>query len=164
MTVLSRVISLYALPIFIVGVSLFFFVLTLTYPVLKTTDLLEVRGNLDSYYVHGHTNSKTIVVLMDGQKFWPTVLNKSIASNVLREHGVEVRTYIDPDSTNVPIDGAVKSYGLWVNGRSVESLEAALSRERLFVRVGFPVVAVFCLAAAVFIYRVSKAKFSSQTR
>ena len=146
---------------FMIGVSIVFIALIFTYPVPKATDLSEVRGHLDSYYIHGQTNSKTIVVLKEGLKFWTTVLDKSSASHVLKERGVEVRTYIDPDSTAVPIDGGVKSFGLWVNGRPVESLEAALSRESLFVRVGFPAVAIFCLAVAVFIYRVSKAKFST---
>jgi hypothetical protein len=124
--------------------------------------LSEVRGHLASYHIYsspGGRYPKTIVILEEGHRFWTAALDQGGADNVLKKRGVEVRTYVLPHSTKVPIDGAVKSYGLWVNGRQVESPEAEIASETLILRVGLPALAIFLLALAVFIHLKSRGKY-----
>jgi hypothetical protein len=118
---------------------------------------------LESYHIYsdpGGRYPKTIVVLEEGPRFWTDALDKDGAGKVLKRRGVEVRTYVLPHSTKVPIDGAVKSYGLWVNGRRVESLEAEIASETLILRVGLPALAIFLLALAVYIHLKSRGKYT----
>lgn len=158
-----RVLSLYIAPLFLIGVSIFFVVLTFSTPVPQATDFSEVRGHLASYHIYSSSGGrypKTIVVLEEGHRFWTAALDQGGADNVLKKRGVEVRTYVLPHSTKVPIDGAVKSYGLWVNGRQVESLEAEIASETLILRVGLPALAIFILALGVFIHLKSRGKYA----
>lgn len=150
-----RVISLYIAPLFLLGVGMFFIVLTFSTPIPEAADFSEVRGHLASYHIYSSSGGrypKTIVVLEEGQRFWTTALDQGGADKMLKKRGVEVRTYVLPHSTKVPIDGAVKSYGLWVNGRQVESMEAELGSETLVLRVGLPALAIFLIALAVYIH------------
>ena len=158
-----RMLSLYIAPLFLLGVSIFFVVLTVIAPVTQATDLSEVRGHLASYHIYsspGGRYPKTIVILEEGHRFWTAALDQGGADRVLKMRGVEVRTYVLPHSTKVPIDGAVKSYGLWVNGRQVESLEAEIASETLILRVGLPALAIFLLALAVYIHLKSRGKYT----
>jgi hypothetical protein len=63
-------------------------------------------------------------------------------------------------SKNKPDDGAIKSYGLWVNDQEVESLNSSLEHERLSARYYVPAIGIFLAAFAVFIYRKNKAKYA----
>ena len=158
-----RVISLYLAPLFLLGVGIVFVVPTFTTPSPKATDFSEVRGHLESYHIYrspGGRYPKTIVILEEGHRFWTDALDQGDAANVLKKRGVEVRTYVLPHSTKVPIDGAVKSYGLWVNGRRVESLEAEIASEEFIFRVVLPALAVFLIALAVFIHLKSRGKYT----
>lgn len=148
-----KLLSLYIAPLFMLGVSIFILVLTFTTPVPQANDFSEVQGHLASYHIYsasGGRYPKTIVVLEEGHRFWTAALDQSSAGNVLTKRGMEVRTYVLPDSTKVPIDGAVKSYGLWVNGRQVESLEAEVASETLILRVGSPALALLMIVLAVY--------------
>ena len=160
-----KALDVYVAPLFMLGVGIVFIVLAFTTSLPKTTDLSEVRGHLDSYYFRqwgrGQDDYNTVVILEEGYRFWTNALDKGNAGNVLKERGAEVRFYVEPHSTNVPIDGAVKSYGLWVNGQQIESLDATFGRERFYVRFVFPAVGIFSIAVAVFIHRRSKAKYAS---
>ena len=158
-----RVLSLYMAPLFLLSVSTFFVVLTFTAPVPRATDLSEVRGHLASYHIYSSSGGrypKTIVVLEEGHRFWTAALDRGGAGKVLTKRGAEVKTYVLPHSTKVPIDGAVKSYGLWVNGRQVESLESELAGETLVLRLGLPALAIFLLALAVYIHLKSRGKYA----
>jgi len=158
-----RVLSLYIAPLFLLCLSIFFVVLTFTTPIPQVDDFSEVRGHLASYHIYSSSGGrypKTIVVLEEGHRFWTAALDQGGADNVLKKRGAEVRTYILPNSTKVPIDGAVKSYGLWVNGRQVESLEAEIASERLILRVGIPALAIFLLVLAVYIHLKSRGNYA----
>jgi hypothetical protein len=148
-----RVISLYVAPLFLLGVGIFLAVLVFTSPSLKAADFAEVRGHLQSYHIYsspGGHYPKTIVLLDEGQRFWTDALDQRGAADVLRKRGVEVKTYVLPHSTKVPIDGAVKSYGLWVNGRQVESLDAKIAGEEFIDRLFFPAVAILLIGLAAY--------------
>lgn len=156
-----RVLSLYLAPLFLIAVGIFVVVLTFNAPVPQAADFAEVRGHLASYHIYSSSGGrypKTIVVLEEGLRFWTSALDEGGAGNLLKKRGSEVRTYVLPDSTKVPIDGAVKSYGLWVNGRQVESLEAELASETLVLRVGLPALALLLFALAVYIHLKSRGK------
>lgn len=157
-----RVISLYIAPLFLLGVSIFIAVLTFTTLSPKATDFSEVRGHLESYHIYRSYQGrypKTILILEEGQRFWTDALDQSGAANVLNKRGVEVRTYVLPHSTMVPIDGAVKSYGLWVNGHQVKSLDEEIASEELIFHVLLPALAIFVLALAIYIHLKSREKY-----
>src|SRR4051812_34627137 len=127
-----RVLSLYLAPLLMLGVSIFLVVLIFTTPIPQAADFAEVRGHLASYSIYRDSRGRyprTIIVLEEGQRFWTPALDEPGADDVLKKRGVEVRTYLLPNSTTVPIDRAVKSYGLWVNGRQLESLESEVASE-----------------------------------
>ena len=158
-----RALSLYIAPLFLLGISIFFGVLAFNAPAPQPADFSEVRGHLASYHIYSSSGGrypKTIVVLEEGHRFWTDALDKSGADKVLNKRGVEVKTYVLPNSTKVPIDGAVKSYGLWVKGRQVESLEAEIASETLILRVGLPALALFLLALAVYIHLKCRAMYT----
>ena len=158
-----RVLSLYIAPLFLIAVGIFFVALAFNEPVPQAADFSEVRGHLASFHIYSSSGGrypKTIVVLEEGHRFWTAALDQDGAARVLRKRGVEVRTYVLPQSTKVPIDGAVKSYGLWVNGRQVESLESELAGETLVLRLGLPALAIFLFALAVFIHVKNRGEYT----
>jgi hypothetical protein len=158
-----RVISLYIAPLFLLGISIFIAVLAFATPSPKATDFSEVRGHLESYHIYRDPRGrypKTIVILEEGHRFWTDALDQGGAANVLKKRGVEVRTYVLLQSTKVPIDGAVKSYGLWVNGQQVESLDAEIASEEFIFRVFLPALAIFLIALAVYIHLKNRGKYT----
>ena len=158
-----RVLSLYIGPLFLLSLSIFFIVLAFNAPIPQATDFSEVRGHLASYHIFSSSGGrypKTIVVLEEGHRFWTAALDQGSAAKVLKKRGAEVRTYVLTHSTKVPIDGAVKAYGLWVNGRQVESLEAEIASDKLMLRVGLPALAIFLLALAVYIHLKSRGNYA----
>jgi hypothetical protein len=97
-------------------------------------DLSEIRNTIDSYYINQkHDRSGVhytiIFVLINGDHYWTNAVNKDTANNILKAKS-EVRFYVNPHSTAKPIDGAAKSYGLWVSGQQIKSLDSALKQER----------------------------------
>jgi hypothetical protein len=100
------------------------------------------------------------VILEEGHRFWTDALDEAAAANVLNKRGAEVRTYVLPNSTKVPIDGAVKSYGLWVNGGQIESLEDEIASEEFIFRFVLPALAIFLIVLAVFIHLKSRGKYA----
>ena len=158
-----RVLSLYIAPLFLVAVSIFFVALAFNAPVPQAADFSEVRGRLASYHIYSSSGGrypKTIVLLEEGHRFWTAALDEGGAAKVLGKRGVEVRTYVLPHTTKVPIDGAVKAYGLWVNGRQVESLESEIASETLIFRLGLPALAIFLLALAVYIHMKCRGQYT----
>ena len=156
--------AVYVAPLFLLCLGIVFIVLTFTTSIPKATDLSEVRGHLESYYFNqwgrGHDDYNTVLILEEGSRFWTDALNRETAKSVLSERGLEIRLYVESNSTAVLIDGAVKSYGLWVNGQEVESLDVAFGREKFIVRFCFPALGVFSMAVAYFIHRRNKAKYA----
>ncbi|CAN5317479.1 hypothetical protein BH10ACI3_BH10ACI3_11880 [soil metagenome] len=73
---------------------------------------------------------------------------------------MEVRTYVLPNSTSVPIDNAVKSYGLWVNGQQIASMDDEIANEALIYRFGFPAVGIFMLTLAIYVYLKCRKRYA----
>ncbi|HXD29651.1 MAG TPA: hypothetical protein VN643_00950 [Pyrinomonadaceae bacterium] len=158
-----RVISLYLAPLFLLGIGIVCVVPAFTTATPKANDFSEVRGHLGSYYIYrfpGGRYPKTIVILEEGHRFWTDALDEGSAAAVLKQRGIEVRTYVLPHSTKIPIDGAVKSYGLWVTGLQVKSLEAEIASEEFVFRVLLPALAIFLMALAVFIHLKSRRTYA----
>ena len=146
------------------GVLLVYFSCTTTIP--KTGDLYQIRGQLDSYYIKetkerwGSRFHATILILENRSRFWTKEVNKSNCNNILRP-GAMVRFYIDPHSTARPIDGAVKTYGLWVNGVQIKSADSALSRDKFIVRFVFLGLGIFNISLGSFYLRKFLSKSES---
>lgn len=159
--------DVYVVPLLMSGLGIVMIVPAFTTTIPKAEDLSEVRGHLDSYYFQqsgrGRDDYTTIIIFTDGSRFWTNAVSKETAATFFKQRRAEVRTYVEPASTDAPIDGAVKTYGLSVNGQQVRSLEGAIGREKFIVRFGFPAIALFSLAAALFIHRYQKAKHRSST-
>ena len=157
--------DVYVAPLLLLGLGIAMIVLTFMLPIPKAADLSSVSGLLESYYHQqtgrGRDDYTTIVVLEDGTRFWTNAVTKDTAARVFAERGVEVRMYYEPRSNDVPLAGAIKSYGLWVNGQQIESLESSLAREKSIVHFWFPAVAIFSITVAILIYRRNKRKHGS---
>lgn len=156
-------ISLYIAPLFLLCISIFIAVLVFATPSPKATDFSEIRGHLESYHIYRDSHGrypKTIVILEEGHRFWTAALDQDGAADVLKKRGVEVRTYVLIQSTKVPIDDAAKSYGLWVNGQQIESLDADIAWEEFIFRVFLPALAIFITALAVYIFIKNRGKYT----
>jgi hypothetical protein len=162
------VFDLYAAPLCLLCLGVVFVVLAVTSSIPKTSDLSEVRGHLESYYFkqsgRGRDDYTTILTLEEGFRFWTDSLNKETAADILKERGTEIRSYVESNSTAVPINGAVKSYGLWVSNQEIESLDVALGHEKFIVRFCFPAVAVFAFSVACLIYGRNRANYARSRR
>lgn len=157
-----EVLDVYLGPLLLVFIALYFFVLAVITKIPTASDLTEVRGHLESYYFwqtgRGKGDYTTIISLEEDHRFWTDALDKETAPALLKEQGREIRTYMDFNSTDAPINsGSIKSYGLWVDGKQVISLDEALSKEKSTVRFWRPVLGMFFLAVAIYVHRYQKA-------
>src|SRR5262245_1032777 len=160
----TQAFDIYIVPLFLLGVGIVLIALSITISLPNAAELLEVRGHLESYYHkqngRGREDYTTIITLEEGARFWTNAVNKDTAAKIFSRRGVEVRFYIEPNSRAAPIDGAIKSYGLWVNDQQVEALNSSLEQERFIVRFCFPALGIILAAIAAFSYRKRKAKFA----
>jgi len=162
---INNVFDVYVAPLFLLGVGLILIVLAFTISFPKANNLSEVRGHLSSYYFNqtgrGRDDYATIISLQEGSRFWTHAITKETVEAILKEKGVEVRFYVDPYSTAVPMDGdAVKAYGLWINGREIQSPDESISRDKVIVRFCFPAVGIFSTVIAILVYRRNKKKYA----
>ncbi len=152
-----------------IGLVLCLYTIKITVPLFinkyhfsKSTDLLEVKDRLTNYYIYQTHNSRgysftTILVLRNGSRYWTNAVNKDSASNILKGREVEVEFYVDPHSSLTQIDGASKSYGLWVNGQPIMSLDTALRSEKanVYFMLTIVIASAICLAAcSIFLIKI----------
>ena len=146
---LSVVLMATALGLFLLGVAVF-------QQLPGESELQEVRGTLSSYAFHGSRKGGFDVVLtIEGapHRYWTDALSRDAAVQTLRG-APQVSLYSERNPTYGPIDGdAYKSYGLWIDGRPVRSLEAALKRDAFFLHIAFPILGVACLGLALLGWR-----------
>jgi hypothetical protein len=129
-----------------------------TWPLPSEADLTEVRAPLRSYsYRSGKSGLTVVLTLQDGSKVWTNALTRWQADELLSAP-VEIQTWIWPQADYVPIDGAVKSFGLSINGREIRTNQLALSRDFIIVRVLFPFLGLMVALAGVAVYRSSQGK------
>lgn len=145
-------------PLFMLGIGLGCVIIAFTTSFPKASSLVEVRGHLGSYFFYqtgrGKGDYTTIVSLKEGPRFWTDVIKKGNADGLLRDRIVEVSYYVDPHSTNVPMDGdAIKAYGLWINGNRLQSVEDAISDDQVATHFYLPAVGILLIVVGILIYR-----------
>lgn len=155
----------YIVPLFMLGLGLVLIILAFTISLPEAKKLSEIRGHVGSYHFYqtgrGQGDYATIILLQEGPRLWTKAISKETAKAIFRQQGMEVLVYINPNSTDVPMDGAIKAYGLWVDGKQIQSQHEAISQERLIVRICFPALGLFFAAMAIFSHRRNKAKYVS---
>jgi len=88
----------------------------------NASHLTYIKDKVDHYYIHRHNkNSTTIVVLKNGSKYWIPSINQNSSNLALLENGAAIELYANTEQAFAPIDGAVKSYGLLINGREIST-------------------------------------------
>ena len=141
--------------VFLVGVVLI--VLTFVWSTPRPSDLVEVHGHLDSFHFKqlgtGRSAYATVFTLLEGDSFYTGVLTKEQALERLRYRATDLRFYVDKKSRHSFRDGTRRTYGLWVAGKKLQPLAAALRRENLFVRVAFPIIGCALVSRAVYFHR-----------
>jgi hypothetical protein len=120
------------------------------------SELRKVSGRLLSYSFHtSGRHGFEVLLTIEGapHRYWTDALWRSEAAKML-SGAAQVSLYSDKEPTYRPIDGdAYKSYGLWIDGRPVRSLESALETETLFLHVVFPLMGVGFLGMAFLVGR-----------
>lgn len=120
-------------------------------------------GRLVDYFIEDKdkTNnveeSTVIVALQNGLSFWAYTLDPTTVANTVKS-GMAVRVYVDTNTTDTPLDGdAVEAFGLWLDGKELESTTSSLERLNSWGHKLFSVgMATIFLLMAVYAYRVSK--------
>ncbi len=77
-------------------------------------------------------------------------MSREAAAQALR--GAAWVSLYSENSPSRPIDGdAYKSYGLWIDGQLIRSVESALERDGMYLHLVFPLIGVGCLAMALLV-------------
>jgi hypothetical protein len=123
-------------------------------------DLVEISGPLRRYESYRRPQGGAVLVIaIEGRPIpvWTDALWPSQAPGVFDDayrsgHVPEIRVFVPRDSRDITWDeDAEKSYGLWIDGRAVETVEAGLDRDWLIVRVLFPALGLVCLGMALLV-------------
>ena len=107
-------------------------------------ELVEVAGRLRSYGFHYERYGQYDVLLtIEGapKRYWTDAISRSEAEALFRRpEPVNVRLFTEVHTRYGLTAGAQKSYGLWVDGREIRSLQAALDRDVVFVHYVMPLL------------------------
>lgn len=110
-------------------------------------DLLEIEGHLliHVYEVvgrhRGRGGHEVSILALHGnaRRFWMPPLPRRESLELLLADSVSIRFYVDAKSADLSVAGKdVRAYGLWANGKEIESLDAAIRHDRLLYRYFFP--------------------------
>jgi len=129
-------------------------VASVVWRVPKGSELIKHTEHLLSFYVLHQSNSpwfpgrsKTwydiVWYTSEGGRYFSDSLNESVAIDALQHPGTALQFYIKPSQRAYTLENgehAVPTYGLSVDGREIQSRNAALDSERRMVRFGFPVL------------------------
>lgn len=127
-----------------------------------TNELSQRHGYLKSYffkeecYRYSKCDYTPIITLQDGSRFWTDAFSgdKNTAELSLNKTGLYLTFYIDPHSGAKPIDNAIKGYGLWIDGKQIQSAEEQIGDDSFAVKLCFPLFGIFfCIMAVYLIYR-----------
>jgi hypothetical protein len=152
------------LAVLVSGVGIALIVTSFVWSVPQPSDVVEVRGHLRSFDVKHCSNlpwfpgeSKTwystVFTTEEGGLFYNEALNEEVARSALQVPSAALRFYIASTPRHISAEGAQPAYGLWVNGAEIQSLDAALGSERLWVRFGFPVLGIVLIALGYGLWR-----------
>jgi hypothetical protein len=105
-------------------------------------DLVEVAGRLRTYRFHDGGHGRYDVLLsIEGttKRYWTDALSRGEADALFNRPGpVNVRLFAEVQTRYGLTAGAQKSWGLWVDGREIKSLQAALERDVIFAHYVMP--------------------------
>lgn len=159
---LLRVLDVYVAPILVASLGIALLIASVATRLPSRSNLVAVEGELQSYEIVSRgRNGYVTVVSLAGQssRFWTDAVTKVSAPTLLgpepsrRGGSPRVKLFVERETAYNPIDGdAVKSYGLWIDGRAVRSVEAALQHDELIVRAVFPLLGLALLGLATFIH------------
>ncbi|HEX6173051.1 MAG TPA: hypothetical protein VF089_03485 [Candidatus Binatia bacterium] len=127
----------------------------------SSEEFSEIRGILVRYEIAESESRRSephsvILVLRDGRRFWTNAVNKYEAGQLFGMLPARVRVFIERKAPPKLKTGAVKSYGLTVNGQDILTLDAALRREMIIARYGLPVLGVLAITGGVLLYVIKK--------
>lgn len=111
----------------------------------------EINKKLDHYYLYenhksrGRTYYSTIMVFLDGSKFYTDLVSADSAEVIFKEPASNIVFYANPASTVPRKDGAIKCYGLWVNGNQISTPNHDLEIENGALWI----LLAFCLFAGI---------------
>ena len=160
----SKAFELYVLPLILLvcGIALITQAFTTSFP--EPNSLSEVSGHLSSYSFYqtgrGKGDYKTIISLQEGTRCWTNAIYKNDAEFIFKRRGQEVRYYVDPHSTKRMDRDVVKAYGLWIDGKEIQSVEETIKHDKANARFWSPAIGIFSIGVGVFIYRRMKAKYT----
>jgi hypothetical protein len=127
----------------------------------KPAELVEVREHLASFHAKHYSNRpwwpgesktwySTVFKTEEGGIYYTDALNEEVVREALQSSGAALRFYIASRPHHTLAEGAQPSYGLWVDGREIQSIESALASEHGMVRVGFPLLGLGLIALGFF--------------
>jgi hypothetical protein len=96
----------------------------------------EIEGELGSYTFDTSKRSgrTTLFSLTSHEgRFWTQALSRSEVAQYWSTKPTHLRFYVQTNSTYSPIQGdAVKTFGLWVNGKRIQSLDEKMNEEMVY--------------------------------
>jgi hypothetical protein len=126
-------------------------------PVPQAGEMIEVRGRLASLYFDTHRRSKPsqyviYMVLEDSTYIRNALITWDNANFIFNKPGMDVRTYVEPDDLEDAEEEGMRGYGLWVEGRELESLEDALYSKGAMNRYLLPIFGIGLIIGGFFAY------------
>jgi hypothetical protein len=111
----------------------------------QAADLVEVSGAVARADIYRHCRGRVfcehaLLVTIDGQ---PGRFRLEPPLQVLQIPGTAVRTFTEREPSRAPDDGdAVRTWGLWVNGRAVRPADEAIDDDGFIAHRVLPVVSL----------------------
>jgi hypothetical protein len=143
------------------GLWLIFSALTMHRP--GPDEVKEITGTLVSYVAYDgknrHGPSRKVILTLAQEpyvRFWTDAISKKEAPGILMT-GSRIRLFVQRVRTATPVEGnALKAYGLWVDGRELQSLKDGLEEERWFQWLGMPLLGLFLILLGAGIFKSRK--------
>jgi hypothetical protein len=117
----------------------------------QPADLVEVTGSVQRTDIYRSCRGRVfcdhaLLVTLDGQ---PGRFRIEPPLQVLQIPHTNVRTYAEREPSGAPTDGdAVRTWGLWVNGRAVRTVDESISEDGFIAHRFLPLLAVVLAAMA----------------
>jgi hypothetical protein len=148
----SGLLGEHALPLLLGLLAALCAVLSLVQSTPQAADLVEVSGAVARADIYRHCRGRVfcdhaLLVTIDGQ---PGRFRLEPPLQILQIAGTTVRTYAERQPSRAPDDGdAVRTWGLWVNGRAVRTADEAIDEDGFIAHRVLPVLSLVLAALAV---------------
>jgi hypothetical protein len=162
-SVISKFLEYYVFPavLAVLGTSMLLY--GFLSPIPRESDLHEVCGQLNSFYIRQTgsrgSNNHTVIILQNGWRIWRNTGSKDNEAKIFEDKNSMVCAFI-PKNPQPSMDGAIKSYGLKVNDKLIQTVEKDLGDEFFEDRVSLPIIGSLLIAGAVFAVLHSRRKHS----